>query len=145
VAARWRPRHLRRWPIRRRRTPACPREAGGSAFCADGTTTSWALVGAVAFFCLSLTPSLLPRGHILQGLISGITAAVGYGLGVLTVWLIRKLSRRPLPDLTPVAWRWLGGVTAVAIAVFLYLGSAWQHQVHALMGMDPPAQFACSA
>ena len=99
------------------------------------------LVSAVAFFCLSLTPSLLPRGHVLQGLISGITAAVGYGVGVLTVWLIRKLSRRSLPDLGPVAWRWLGGVAAVAIAVSLYLGSRWQHQVHELMGMDAPPQF----
>jgi uncharacterized membrane protein len=100
------------------------------------------LVGAVTMFCLSLTPSLLPRGHVLQALISGITAAVGYGLGVLIVWLIRKLSRRPLPGLRPVAWRWLGGVSAVAIVVFLFLGASWQHQLHELMGMDPPARFA---
>jgi uncharacterized membrane protein len=25
------------------------------------------LIGALIFFCLSLTPSLLPRGHVLQG------------------------------------------------------------------------------
>src|SRR5215217_7426683 len=98
------------------------------------------LVGAVMFFCLSLTPSLLPRGHILQGLISGITAATGYGLGVLTVWLIGKFSRRPLREVRPVAWRWLGIVAAAAIVLFLILGSNWQREVHQLMGMDPPSQ-----
>src|SRR5688500_4419946 len=65
--------------------------------------------GALFFFCLSLTPSLLPRGHLLQGLVSGILAATGYGLGVLAVWLCGKLSRRPLPEVTSVAWRWLAG------------------------------------
>lgn len=34
--------------------------------------------GALALACLSFTPSLLPRGF-LQGLIWGITAAIGYG------------------------------------------------------------------
>jgi uncharacterized membrane protein len=35
------------------------------------------------FFCLSLTPSLLPRDWLFQGLIGGINAAFGYGLGVV--------------------------------------------------------------
>ena len=34
------------------------------------------------FFCLSLTPSLLPRDWLFQGLIGGINAAIGYGIGV---------------------------------------------------------------
>jgi uncharacterized membrane protein len=96
------------------------------------------VIGAVTFFCLSLTPSLLPRGFVLQGLVSGVTAAIGYGLGVLAVWLVSKLSNRPLPDPRPVAWRWLAGVAAIAVALFLYLGANWQHEVHELMGMDPP-------
>jgi len=36
--------------------------------------------GALIAGCLSFTPSLLPRGGIVQGLIWGITAAIGYGL-----------------------------------------------------------------
>jgi uncharacterized membrane protein len=103
------------------------------------------MVGAVGFFCLSLTPSLLPRGNILQGLISGITAAIGYGLGVLVVWLIRKLSRRPMREVRPVAWRWLGIVAAAAIVVFLYLGVNWQREIHQLMGMDPPPRLVFPA
>jgi beta-lactam-binding protein with PASTA domain len=37
---------------------------------------------AVAFYCLALTPSLLPRPWYLQGVISGILAATGYMVGV---------------------------------------------------------------
>jgi uncharacterized membrane protein len=96
------------------------------------------LVGATVFFCLSLTPSLLPRGHVLQGLISGISAAIGYGLGVLVLWVVRMLSNRPLPAPGRVA-RWsLAGTAVVAVAVFLYLGSGWQRDIHRLMGVDPP-------
>ena len=35
------------------------------------------------FFCLSLTPSLLPRDWLFQGLIGGINAAIGYAIGVV--------------------------------------------------------------
>jgi uncharacterized membrane protein len=98
------------------------------------------VIGSLLFFCLSLTPSLLPRGHVLQGLVSGLLTATGYGLGVLTVWLGGALSRRPLPAPGPVAWRWLAGVGGVAVAGFLYLGSGWQREIHQLMGMAPPAR-----
>ena len=40
--------------------------------------------GALVAGCLSFTPSLLPRGGVVQGLVWGITAAIGYGLGRLT-------------------------------------------------------------
>ena len=99
------------------------------------------LAGATVLFCLSLTPSLLPRGHVLQGLVSGLLAAIGYGLGVLGVWLVRHLTTRELPQASRAAWRWLAGIAAVVAAVFLYLGSGWQHDIHELMGIDPPARF----
>src|SRR5215471_7149637 len=44
--------------------------------------------GALIFASLSFAPSLLPRGGLLQGVITGITAAIGYGLGVwaASIW-----------------------------------------------------------
>ncbi|PJK21398.1 alpha/beta-hydrolase N-terminal domain-containing protein, partial [Mycolicibacterium goodii] len=45
-------------------------------------------VGLV-FIWLSLTPSLLPRGPLFQGLVSGGAGAIGYGIGVFAVWLVR--------------------------------------------------------
>lgn len=98
------------------------------------------LVGANLFFCLSLTPSLLPRGFLIQGLISGVLAATGYGLGVLTAWLVQQFSRRPLPQAARPAWYALAGVAVVSTVVFLYLDSGWQRQLHELMGMTPPAR-----
>ena len=42
------------------------------------------------FFCLSLTPSLLPRGWLFQGLIGGVNAAIGYGIGVFGSKMVRR-------------------------------------------------------
>ena len=45
---------------------------------------SW---GALLFACLAFTPSLLPRSGPFQGFVSGLSAAIGYGLGCLGAWL----------------------------------------------------------
>src|SRR3954452_12993420 len=48
------------------------------------------------FFCLSLTPSLLPRAWLFQGVIGGLNAAIGYGIGVFLSRMLRRflLQRR---------------------------------------------------
>jgi uncharacterized membrane protein len=98
------------------------------------------LLGAVTCFCLSLTPSLLPRGPALQAVVGGISAAIGYGLGVLAVWLAGKLRNRPLPRPGRTAWRILAAGAAVAVLVFLYLGAGWQREIHEMMGLEAPAR-----
>jgi uncharacterized membrane protein len=100
------------------------------------------LITATAFFCLSLTPSLLPRGYLFQGLISGLLAAIGYGFGVLLVWLACHTVERPLPAVTAVAWKWFAAVAAIAVAVFLVFGAMWQREIHRLMGVDSPPGLA---
>ena len=49
------------------------------------------LTGALLFYCLSLTPSLLPRAWYLQAVMSGITVAIGYAVGTFAGWLLRSL------------------------------------------------------
>ena len=48
----------------------------------------------LVFLWFSLTPSLLPRGPLFQGLVSGAAGAIGYGLGVFAVWLVRYMASR---------------------------------------------------
>jgi uncharacterized membrane protein len=96
------------------------------------------LAAAVVMFCLSLTPSLLPRGYLFQGLISGLLAAIGYGLGTLAVWLGEQVAGRTAPRVGPMAWKVFAGAATIACVVFLYLGSRWQTQIHHLIGLDPP-------
>ncbi|MGH3245386.1 MAG: alpha/beta-hydrolase N-terminal domain-containing protein, partial [Trebonia sp.] len=49
------------------------------------------LTGALVCYCLSLTPSLLPRAWYLQAVMSAVTAAIGYAIGLLVGWLLRSL------------------------------------------------------
>jgi uncharacterized membrane protein len=50
--------------------------------------------GALVAGCLSFTPSLLPRSGLIQGVIWGITAAIGYGVAVLGARIWRAFADR---------------------------------------------------
>ena len=53
------------------------------------------------FFGLSLLPSLLPRTALCQGVVSGVTLMIGYGIGVLGQWAWNYLELpKPEPDST---------------------------------------------
>jgi uncharacterized membrane protein len=92
-------------------------------------------VGLV-FVWFSMTPSLLPRGPLFQGLVSGIGGASGYGLGVFAVWLVRFMRSR---DSSPPAprWAWLvlivvGAVGMLAMVIWFHV---WQDRVRDLMSV----------
>jgi uncharacterized membrane protein len=90
-----------------------------------------ALIGA----CLSFTPSLLPRGGLIQGVICGITAAIGYGLGVLAAWIWRAFADRDARR--PRGWAWpIFVISAVVLfGVSFGLGQYWQYEIRKLMGV----------
>ncbi len=100
---------------------------------------------AAVFFCLSLTPSLLPRDWLMGGIIGGITAAIGYGIGVLVGAVVRTLALRgrdwwPLPRRWRLALHAAVVVLAVGSSVLMVVpAAAWQRQVAALMGIEGPA------
>ena len=61
---------------------------------ADRFGLSWTgLLFGAAYFIIALSPSLLPRTWLYQGLVSGICGAAGYGLGALLAWLARGISQ----------------------------------------------------
>ena len=89
------------------------------------------------FVFLSLTPSLLPRGPLFQGLVSGGAGAIGYLIGVFAVWLVRYMRGK---DTSPTAprWAWLTllVVGVVGMVVMQFLFHRWQDDVRDLMGVE---------
>lgn len=103
------------------------------------------IVFGALFFCLSLTPSLLPRDWLFQGLIGGINAAIGYGLGVAIGKAFRHFilrNRRWWPPARRVLY-WCKAVTvglsAAACVLMVVPAAAWQRQVSAEVGLEGPA------
>lgn len=94
-------------------------------------------MGTLAF-AASLTPSLIPRSYLVQGVLSGLSAAIGYGIGVLAVWLWTYLELPWLRGQALKATRIavVGACVAVA-AVFLWNTLEWQNSIRILMGLDP--------
>jgi len=96
------------------------------------------LLLGLLFFAASLTPSLIPRGPEVQGILGGLVTALGYLLGqiVALVWKaadLPRLSGRPARMLTLIC-------AIVVFGFFLWvLGSslAWQNDLRAKMGMAP--------
>ncbi|WP_406827666.1 alpha/beta hydrolase [Microbulbifer sp. ARAS458-1] len=99
-------------------------------------TSGGLLVGTI-FFALSLTPSLIPREGVTQGVISGVALAAGYGVGVFLTWLWRFLELPSLSDRTRTRLRWVVSGACLLLAVgFLWRAAHWQNSVRALMGME---------
>ena len=91
--------------------------------------------GALIVGCLSFTPSLLPRTGIVQGLVWGITAAIGYGLGVLAAWIWRAFPDRGPRDPRRRSWLVFFISAAVLVVVSFGLGQYWQHEIRKLTGV----------
>ncbi|HKF00454.1 MAG TPA: alpha/beta-hydrolase family protein [Actinomycetes bacterium] len=94
---------------------------------------------ALVSACLAFTPSLLPRGALLQGVVCGISAAIGYGLGVAGAWTWRAFADRDPRPPRPGAWRVFAISAAVLLAVASGLGLWWQAQLRDLMGAPTPS------
>ncbi|WP_109410471.1 alpha/beta hydrolase [Mycobacteroides saopaulense] len=92
-------------------------------------------VGLV-FLWLSMTPSLLPRGPLFQALVSGGSGAIGYGLGVLAVWLVRYMrSQDSSPRAPRIAWWILIVVGIIGTVLMIVWFHCWQDRVRDLMGV----------
>ncbi|GBG39379.1 alpha/beta hydrolase [Mycobacterium montefiorense] len=88
------------------------------------------------FIWFSLTPSLLPRGPLFQALVSGFSGAIGYGLGVFSVWLVRFMrEKRHSPPPPRWAWKVLVPVALVGQVLMAIWFHVWQDDVRNLMGV----------
>jgi len=100
-------------------------------------STAGVLLGTL-FFAASLTPTLLPRTSLTQGVLSGFSLVVGYGIGVFGCWLWAYMEvPQPKGPLLRVAK--LAAATGCAIvAVFaLWQAARWQNSIRELMELEP--------
>ncbi len=102
-------------------------------------STTGLLVGTL-FFALSMSPTLLPRSEITQGVISGLALASGYGVGVFFVWLWSYFEL-PKPKAKKQAYLQIiaGGVFLLIAGFFLWHASGWQNSLRQLMGLEESA------
>ena len=99
-----------------------------------GVALGWLLV------IVSLTPSLLPRSWIVQGIVSGIALAQGYGLGVAIAWLARHAGiPRPGPRMRQRAWYTLAALSAISVPLVTVLSSRWEAPIRRAVGVAAPS------
>ena len=95
------------------------------------------LVFASVFFSLSVTPSLIPRNYLAQGLLSGFAMAVGYGLAMVIVWAYEFMQLRRSTGKVARVFRWCSAATSATIFVtFTWRMAFWQNSIRELMGME---------
>ncbi len=114
--------------------PATPSASSG------GRPSPWpslpGTIGALVGLLAALTPSLLPRPPLFLGLIAGVGAAIGYGLGVLAAALARRLGAPEPADRTRRRLWWLLGVPVGILAVVaIVVAQSWQDEIRALLGV----------
>ena len=101
---------------------------------------SFSFVGlsvAALFFAASVTPSLLPRTYLTQGVLSGFALAIGYGVGVAGVWMYQFLElREPAGRVQSISKRLTVGVVAILFIGFIWRMTFWQNSIRELMGME---------
>src|SRR5690606_5459286 len=114
--------HAGRWRARGRRLP-------------HRVEVAVALLAAGA----SLAPSLLPKTVLVQGLVTGIAAAAGYGAGALLVVLASPLRQRVPARLRDRCQRVLLAVAALALVPAAVASHVWQRELSAALGMAGPS------
>ncbi len=99
---------------------------------------AFGLILGTLFFAASLTPSLVPRHPFVQGALSGLCLAAGYGIGVALRAFWRGMQL-PLPPKSILRAGQIGAILlcATAAGFALWQASEWQNTLRQMMGMEP--------
>ncbi|KAB0540472.1 putative membrane protein [Pseudochrobactrum saccharolyticum] len=102
--------------------------------------SSLSLIGMLLgtlFFAASLTPSLVPRPFLIQGVLSGACFAIGYGIGVFLFWLWNYLQLpKPEGRISTIIKITAMAVTIITAMVFLWHAADGQNSIRNLMGLE---------
>lgn len=110
--------------------------------------SSWGLILGALMFALSLTPSLLTRDWLFQGVAAGLSAATGHLVGAVLQWIwvlwLRDLvepsavllarGRRVPEHWWPRIRLALVAVIVVALLIWILFAVRWQQEIADLMG-----------
>jgi len=100
-------------------------------------STGGLLLGTL-FFAASLTPTLLPRSFLMQGVVSGCSLAAGYGIGVFGRWLWAYMELpRPKDGFLRAAKLAAATGCAIVAVIFLWRATGWQNSIRELMSLEP--------
>ncbi len=116
-----------------------------SSFSATG------LILGLTFFCISLTPSLLPRDFVVQGILSGIVFVSGYSIGWTGHWVWKFMELKEVTGGLARIMTWL--LIAILIVTTIYTLNQiipWQNSIRQRMEMLPietayPVTLSCIA
>lgn len=101
------------------------------------------LVFGVLFLLGSLTPSLLPRPWLFQGMMTGILVSIGYAVGTFLSYVWRQFGgHEPSVRTKWWAWRVIPIVSGTAIGAMLWSSSRWQRDLHELVGATAPSRWS---
>jgi len=95
------------------------------------------IVFGTVLFCASLTPSLLPRTWLMQGVLCGFSFAIGYLIGVAmhAVWAYLELPEPSRHNARGI--RFLIALAAAITAIaFLWQAKDWQNSIRVLMELN---------
>ncbi|WP_417603250.1 alpha/beta hydrolase [Primorskyibacter flagellatus] len=89
------------------------------------------------FFAASLTPSLIPREWVVQGVLGGLVTALGYLIGriIMGAWWVMEL-----PTLKGRAATIFHAVLTLPVLILLFIclrqSNIWQNDIRSRMGME---------
>lgn len=103
-----------------------------------GSFSTVGLILGLAFFCISLTPSLIPRDYIVQGVLSGVVFAAGYSMGWFghRIWRFMELEDIRGRVIRLVLWLFVSILTLTSIFTLNRM-IIWQNSIRLRMEMAP--------
>jgi len=109
------------------------------------------LIFATLFFAASVTPSLLPRVYVVQGVLSAFALSIGYGVGVGLLGIYRFLELpEPSGRVRSISKLITACVVTIVFIAFVWRMTLWQNSIRNIMKMQPlvttyPYRFASIA
>lgn len=95
------------------------------------------LIGAGLLFAPSMAPSLIPRDAVVQGMLSGFAAAVGFWLGLTFLWLWTFLELPAPKKGVAKAARIVASASVVLIVGYsLWSAAEWQDSLRQFLGLE---------